>query len=137
MQLLFGGERLLDGETIEEKEAEIHSKVFPVAQDIVYGVSNGRKWTPKHIGFGCILHQVTSTKDLVKHFHKAGLILSYEQILRVVAGLAESVLKSLDDESGTIIPPNLKRGNFVHFSADNIDILDDTMDGKILYTPHK
>lgn len=50
LHLLFGGERLLDEETIEEKEAEVRSKAFAVAQDIIYGVSNGKKWTPKHIG---------------------------------------------------------------------------------------
>ena len=45
-------------------------------------------------------------------------------------GLAESVLTSLDPDTGTIVPPNLNPGNFIHFSADNIDILDETLDGK-------
>ncbi|CAB3991622.1 Hypothetical predicted protein [Paramuricea clavata] len=83
LNLLFGGERLLDDETIEEKENEVRSKALSVAQDIVYGVSN-----------------------------------------------AESVLNTLDEKSGTVIPPNLVQGNFVHFSADNIHILDETLDGK-------
>ena len=74
LHVLFGGERLLDGETIEEKGAELHSKAFSIAQNIVYGVSNGRKWSPKHIGLGCTLHQVTRYKNLVKLFHKAGYI---------------------------------------------------------------
>jgi len=56
--------------------------------------------------------------------------LSYDQILQVDTGLAESVLKSLDPETGSVMPPNLLPGKFVHFSADNIDILDETMDGK-------
>ena len=126
----FGGERLLDEETIEEKENKVRSKALAFAEDIVYGVSNGKKWTPKHIGLGSTLHQVTRSKDLVKLFHKAGHILSYDQILQVDTGLAESFLNSLDEESGTVIAPNLVQGNFVHFSADNIDILDETMDGK-------
>lgn len=29
-----------------------------------------------------------------------------------------------------MIPPNLVQGKFVHFSADNVDILDETLDGK-------
>ena len=33
-----------------------------------------------------------SSKDLVNLFHKAGHILSYDQILQVDTGLAESVL---------------------------------------------
>ena len=80
LNLLFGGEQLLDGETMAEKENEIRTKTLSVGQDIVYGVSNGRKWTPKHIGLGSTLHQVTRSKDLVKLFHKAGHILSYDQI---------------------------------------------------------
>ena len=40
--LLFGGERLLDEETIEEKENDVRCKALAVAQDIVYGVSNIR-----------------------------------------------------------------------------------------------
>ena len=44
---------------IEEKEAEARCKVLSCAQDIVYGVSGGRKWTPKYIGLGSTLHHVT------------------------------------------------------------------------------
>jgi hypothetical protein len=130
LQLLFGGEQLFEGETSEEKENKIRCNVLSIAQDIVYGVSSGKKWMPKHVGLRSTLHQVTRSKDLVDLFHKAGHILSYDQILQVDTGLAESVLSSLDPGTGTVVPPNLKQGNFIHFSADNIDILDETMDGK-------
>ena len=130
LRLLFGGQRLLEGETAEEKVAEARCKVLSTAQDIVYGVSGGRKWTPKHIGLGSTLHQVTRSKDLVRLFSKAGHILSYDQILQVDTSLAESVLQSLDPETGGVMPPTLVPGKFVHFSADNIDILDETMYGK-------
>jgi hypothetical protein len=130
LRLLFGGQKLLDGENAEEKEAETRYKVLSIGQDIVYGVSCGKKWTPKHAGLGSTLHQVTRSKDLVRLFSQAGHILNYDQILQVDTGLAESVLDSLDPNSGSVIPPNLVEGKFVHFSADNIDILDETMDGK-------
>lgn len=99
--------KLLHGETVEEKEAEAWCKVISCAQDIVYGVSDGTKWTPKHVGLGSTLHQVTRSKDLVHLFNKAGHILSYDQILQVDTSLAESVLKSLDPETGSVMPPNL------------------------------
>lgn len=135
LEILFGGERLFEGDiqdtyTLEEKDSERHRKVLSLAQDIVYGVSCGKKWTPKHVGLGSTMHQVTRSKDLVKLFHRAGHILSYDQILQVDTILAESALKSLDQETGAVIPPNLQQGKFVHFSADNIDILDETIDGK-------
>ncbi len=123
-------ECIFEGETSEEKENKFRCNVLSIAQDIVYGVSSGKKWTPKHVGLGSTLHQVTRSKDLVDRFHKAGHILSYDQILQVDTGLAESVLSSLDPGTGTVVPPKLKQGNFIHFSADNITILDETMDGK-------
>ena len=50
--------------------------------------------------------------------------------MQIDTGLAESVLSSPDPDTGTSVPPNLNRGNFIHFSADNIDILDETLDCK-------
>ena len=130
LRLLFGGKKLLEGENAEEKEAETRCKVLSIGQDIVFGVSCGKEWTPKHVGLGSTLHQVTRSKDLVRLFSQAGHILNYNQILQVDTVLAESVLYSLDPNTGSVIPPNLVQGKFVHISADNIDILDETMDGK-------
>ena len=45
LQLLFGGERLLEEQTPEE-ETGLSCNALSIAQDIVYGVSSGRKRTP-------------------------------------------------------------------------------------------
>ena len=68
--------------------------------------------------------------DLVELFNRAGHCLSYEQVLQVDTSLAESTLKSMDQATGAIIPPNLVANKFIHFTADNIDVLDETLDGK-------
>ena len=52
----------------EEKTRKI---VMSVAQDLIYGVSKGEKWTPKHIGLTSTLHHATRSKDLVNLFHQA------------------------------------------------------------------
>ena len=44
--------------------------------------------------------------------------------------MAETTLQSMDLETCAVVPPNLVTGRFVHFSADNIDINDGTLDGK-------
>lgn len=93
-------------------------------------MSEGRKWTPRHIGLGSTLHQATRSKPLVELFHKAGHILCYKDILQLDTALAESTLEAMDEQSGTAVPSNLVRGRFVHFSTDNIDINDSTLDGK-------
>ena len=76
------------------------------------------------------LHQATRSKDLIRLFHKAGHTLNYEQVVRVDTALAENTLESIDYETGAVIPPNFVEDKFVHFIADNIDNLDETLDGK-------
>ena len=66
-------------------------------------------------------------------FHKAGHCLSYEQVLQVDTSLAESTLHKMDKALGAIIPTNLMPNKFVPFTADNIDILDASLDGKTYF----
>ena len=134
LRLLFEGQSFIDGETDENNgedvEKKVQTKVLSIAQDIVFGVSHGKKWTPKHIGLGSTLHQATRSKHLVQLFHNAGHVLSYESILRMDNALAEHTIQNMDTDNGVVIPPNLTPGKFVHFSADNIDINDSSLDGK-------
>lgn len=66
---------------------------------------------------------------LVELFHRAGHILSYEQILKLDTALAENTLESINKDNDAV-PPNLTFGRFTHFTADNIDVNDSTLDGK-------
>ena len=128
LKIMFGGQEVL--EDSDKDENTVQNRVLSVAQDLVYCISGGKKWTPKHVGLACTLHQATRSKDLVRLFNKAGHCLSYEQVLQVDTTLAESTAESLDPATGAIIPPNLEANNFIHYTADNIDILDETLDGK-------
>ena len=74
------------------------------------------------------LHQAIRQKQLVHFFHKAGHILSYNDILYIYLILAKCTLLTLCNENGAIIP--LVHGQFVHFTADNIDINESTLGGK-------
>ncbi|MES9880098.1 MAG: hypothetical protein ABW185_04375 [Sedimenticola sp.] len=134
LRLLLGGQSLLEEDSDEhdndEQETRKQSRVVSIAQDLVYSVSGGKKLTPKHIGLGSTLHQATRSKQMVELFHSAGHIASYRDILRIDTALAESTLKHMDHDTGTVVPPNLIPKRFVHFSADNIDINDSTLDGK-------
>ena len=69
-------------------------------------------------------------------FTMLDIIISYNDILRIDTALSEHTLKSMDPETGAVIPPNLCKGRFVHFTADNIDINDSTLDGKIPFMLH-
>ena len=134
LRILYAGQTVIEDDN-EEGDDDIQRKVLSIAQDLVYGISDGKKWTPKHIGLASTLHQATRSKDLVQLFHKAGHCLSCRQVKQVDTALAESTLQSMDPVTGTIIPPNIVADRFVHYTADNIDILDETLDGKIHSTP--
>jgi len=130
LRLIFGGQEALEDDSSENNKDPVQSRVLSVAQDLVYCVSGGRKLTPKHIELALVLHQATRSKDLVELFNKAGNCMSYEQVLQVDTALAESTLKSMDQATGAIIPPNIVADKFIHYTTDNIDILDETLDGK-------
>lgn len=141
LNLMLGGQEIIldsslaedeDDDDCEQNDAKENckqSRILSIAQDLVYTVSHGRQNTPKHLGLGSTLHQITRSKDLVQLFHKAGHTASYRDILRLDTALAESTLKSMDT-LGSVLPPNLVKGRFVHFTADNIDINEANLDGQ-------
>ena len=77
-----------------------------------------------------MLHQATRSKYLVNLLHQAGHCLSYKQLLKIDTALAKNTLESIDPTSGVIIPGNFVPNIFIHFTADNIDILDESLDRK-------
>ena len=137
LRLVLGGDSLLyedqctsGEESLAESEAKQQNIILSIGQDLVYNVSGGKQWTPKHLGLASTLHQSTRSKELVQLFHNAGHIISYENVLQVDTALAESTLKSMDGSTGAVIPPNFAKDRFVHFTCDNIDINDSSLDGK-------
>ena len=131
LNLVYGGQDILiQNGNPEDSKSTKQTKILSVCQEIVYGVSEGRKWTPKHIGLSCTLHQMSRSKQLASLFHSAGHTLNYHDVLKIDTGLAEKSLESLDVNTGCFVPHNLKDKVFTHFTADNIDINDSTLDGK-------
>jgi uncharacterized protein YdcH (DUF465 family) len=136
LKVLYGGPEVLEDsqdkdDNSDDKNADIYEdRLLSVAQDLIYGVSHGKMFTPKHVGLGSTLHQATRSRELVDLFHKAGHIVGYRNILQIDTALAEATLKSLNPHNGAIVPENLQPNIFVHFSTDNTDIMDASLDGK-------
>ena len=80
INVIFGGLDLFESTDIDDEPIDKQTRILSIAQDIVYGVSNGKKWTPKHIGLTSSLHQLTRSKKLVNLFHSAGHTLSYRDM---------------------------------------------------------
>jgi hypothetical protein len=73
LNLVYGGQDIWNQDgNHEDSKSTKQTKILSVCQDIVYSVSEDRKWIPKHIGLSCTLHQMTSSKQLVNLFHSAG-----------------------------------------------------------------
>ena len=59
LNLLLGGQTILEDETDVADEDCVCRRVLRIVQDLIYCISGGKKWTPKHMGLECILHQTT------------------------------------------------------------------------------
>ena len=152
LNLLLGGQDLLDKSDLDDdiketdhasksdhapnsnkQEQHKHMRVLSIGQDIVYSVNGGKVWTPKHVGLGSSLHQATRSRQLIELFHEAGHTVSYRDVGYCIS---KNTLATMDAETGTVIPTDLSQGRFNHFTADNIDINESTLDGKIPFTRH-
>ncbi len=127
-----GAEEGIDDVTDEcdQGDSTTSVKVLSICQDIVYAVSKGKTLTPKHVGLGMAVHQATRSKALVKLLHNAGHCIPYDQVRRVDTTLAERELENYSTNGNVPVPSNLTPRQFVHFAADNIDIIEETLDGK-------
>ena len=45
--------------------------------------------------------------------------------------MVKNTLESMDPTNGAVIPRNLEPNKCIHISADNIDILDESLDGTL------
>ena len=93
LSLLFGGTAVLEGTEEQTSESnELKRTVCNVAQDIIYGVSNHKKLTPKHIGPGLALHQATRSENLVQLFNAANHTIGIDTVRRFENAIANNVL---------------------------------------------
>ena len=109
---------------------ERHQKILHICENIVYAASNGRKNTPKHIGAGLLVHHATRSRQLIDFLHSSGDCISYDTVQHITTSIAEKELSRFADNNNTFIPKNLIHGRFTQFAADNLDIIEETLDSK-------
>ena len=114
----------------EDEDLSVRRCVLSISQDIMFGVSKGKLLTPKHIGLGLTVHQATRSKQLVNLLNAAGHSVSYDMIRRIDTSIAKKVIDDLQSNEYVPVPMNITRNTFCQFAADNIDILEETLDGK-------
>ena len=130
LNLLLGGQRLLEDELDDDKnEARRRIRSIRIAQELMYRANGDKFLTPKHIGMASTLYQATRSNEQVNMFHKAGHVMSYREVNKHDTALAKKSSETMDDD-GSVVPKNLVKGRFVHFSTDNVNINEYTLDGK-------
>lgn len=104
-------------------------KILSIAQDVIYGVANSKKLTPKHVGLGLVL-QATSSENLVNLFHAANHTTGTDSVRRLDNLIASTILEEYVRDGYVHIPSNIMQGPFTQFSCNNTDVLETMLDGK-------
>ena len=131
--VLLGGTAILECEEDSDTYDKQRLKMFNLAQDIIYTVSNYKKLTPKHVGLGLTVHHATRSEALIDLLHAAGNTIGIDTIHRIDTSIASSILNKYEDNGYIYIPNEIysyEKGGLIICSADNIDVLEETLDGK-------
>ena len=56
----------------DNESDECRENIFSLAQDVIYVVSRGKTFTPKHVGLASTVYHVTRSKSLVQLLNAAG-----------------------------------------------------------------
>ena len=120
----------LSGQTDEDADDTTRRLSLCFGQDTVHAISKGKTLTPKHVGFGMSIHQATRSRTLVSLLHNDEHSTSYSHVQRVDTTVTKRTSDKFMKYGNFPVPPNLLEGKVLQFAADNIDIIEETLDGK-------
>ena len=116
-------------------EAQIHSyvavtdkqksRIFSLAQDMIFISSKGKKYTPKSLSLAMAMRQLTGSSKVINLLNQYGHCMSNNFTLRHETGLAEVSIS----ENG-VIPAGVRKNENIAIAWDNDDFLEDTKTGK-------
>ena len=130
LKWIIGGDSKHDDLPLMETEGSLHKEILSIGQTILYALSKGKKNTPKHIGTGLLVHHATQSKQLINYLHAAGDSISYATVQRIDISIAQDQLSRFVDNNNLFTPESIVPGRFFQFAADNLDILEETLDGR-------
>ena len=85
------------------------------------------------MSLGLALHQATPSEKMVNIFHAAGHIAGIDTLCRIDSSIANDILRRYEQNGYIYIPtgiPPYTPGRIILSSFDNIDVLEETIDGK-------
>ena len=99
-------------------------KVLSIAQDIIYVASRGNRQTPKALGLGMAVRQMTRSYQLTKILNGFGNAASHSAVLSLDTALAYKQLNS-----DVVIPNGIVKNTLTTMVWDNIDFREETATG--------
>ena len=75
------------------------------------------------------IKHITRSKLAVTMLNRAGHSISYDELQRVDTAIANDIVKR-SEEFGVVLPSNIQKGSFIRIAADNLDVNEETIDGK-------
>ena len=115
-------------EDIKLNNPALHQKILSACQDIIYTGSRGKCRTPKHVGLGIALHQLTQSRDAIEPINRNGHGISYAEKERIETCWATQQ----QTDVGIIVPSNMKPGIPLRAAGDNFNRATESLDGKHL-----
>ena len=86
--------------------------------------------TPFAVGLGILVHKETRNKKMIEYLYDLGLSMSYKKVMKIENGLGNMIVEKQNSNEGVYIPDNLTQNSCLHFAIDNIDVENDTANGK-------
>ena len=86
----------------------MHRCVLSFAKEMMFGVSEGKILTQKHMGLRLSIHQATRSKELVNLLNAAGHCVSYGMICRMDTSIGRKI-DDLERNEYVPIPTYLNR----------------------------
>ena len=90
----------------------------------------GRQLQSKLNSTLCSPRHSLKTVNQLPTMNANGVSISYDMVERIITSIAAKLLCRYAENDNIFIPQSMIPGRFVQFSADNFDLLEETLDGK-------
>ena len=101
----------------------LHWQVLSVGQDLVYMSSSGKCRTPKHLGLGISLHQITQSEAVFKLINRFGNCIGYDEVCRIDTCWLEEQI-----HANSSPPVNMAAGKITRAAVDNFNQATESLD---------
>ena len=113
----------------EPCSSKVQCLVNSFGQDMVFGVTGGRKKPPKHVLLPYAVKTLTNNVELIQILNRCGHGVAYSQIEELNTALC--LLKmAMTPENAVPFPDNIKPHISTSLAWDNIDRLEETLSGR-------